>query len=188
MSAISKVIEVITDRGLRIIKLLRSGENDTINSYMLSSFGDDFNVPKGYKALYIRTQNSDEPVCIGFVNKVIADTLNSGDRQLFSTNSAGDTIAAFIKFLNDGIIHINGDADFAVGFNNLKSGFDEAISDLNGSIAELNKIINALNTWVPVVNDGGAALKALITANPPAVVVDSTASVDSSKKDNVKIE
>ncbi len=186
MIVISKVIESVIDEGLRVVKLLKFGETDNINTFQVGSFGDETNVPEGYDALYIKTSNSSEPVCVGFINKVVFDDLKPGEKQIFSTNEGGDTIKAFVKLLNDGIIHFNGDVDFIAGFNNLKSGFDTAIQDLNKTNAELNKIINALNTWVPIPNDGGAALKALATGI--VSVIDSTASIDSSKKDNLKTE
>ena len=57
MNIISKVVEVITENSIRFIKILRYGESDVVNTKMISSFGNDFNVPKNYKALYVKTSN-----------------------------------------------------------------------------------------------------------------------------------
>ncbi len=188
MNIISKVVEVITENSIRFIKILRFGKYDVVNTKMVSSFGNDFNVPKDYKVLYTKTSNSNEPICIGFINKVILDDLNAGENQYFSTNEAGDTIAAFVKLLNTGVIELNGNTDNLIGYAKSKIGFDTAIEDLNKTNAELNKLITALNSWVTVPQDGGAALKLLISANPPTNITDSTANIDESKKNNLKTE
>lgn len=171
MNIISKVIESIVDSGFRMVKLLRFGSDDNSNAFQISTFGDDFKVPEGYNALYIQTSNSSEPVCLGYINKVVFDNLNSGEKQIFSTNDKGDTLAAYIKLFNDGIIHFNGDADFIAGFNDLKSGFDTLKSDFNSFLTHMH----------PTAATGSPS-----PPSPPATP--STASIDASKKDNLKTE
>jgi len=164
---IAKILENIVGNGVRYLKGLRFGSIDSKKAIMLSSFGDDFNVPSGYKSLFINTSNSSSPVCIGFVNKVILDSLNSGDKQVFSTNEAGDTIAAYIKFINDGTMHFNGDADNIAGFAELKIGFDKLRTDFNTFLTHVH---------------GAAGTPPVPPATP------STANIDDCKKNNVKIE
>ena len=179
MSVVGKVIESIIDEGLRVIKLLKFGETDNINTFQVSSFGDETNVPEGYDALYIQTSNSSEPVCVGFINKIVFNDLNPGEKQIFSTNAGGDTVQAFVKLLNDGIIHFNGDTDFIAGFNDLKSGFDTLKTDFNNHITNWNAFANLYVA-------GGPSVQGL----PPSASASSasTASIDSSKKDNLKTE
>ncbi len=186
MGVIGEIIESIIDSGLRVVKILKLGEKDNSNSYQVSSFGEDSKAPEGYSCLYIKTSNSEEPVCVGYINKVVISALNAGEKQIFSTNEAGDAIAAYIRLLNDGKINFNGDADFIAGFNDLKVGFDESIFDLNKTITKLNRIIRDFANWVVIPNDGGAALKALVGAI--LEVDESVASIDDSKKDNLKTE
>lgn len=161
--------------------MLKFGSKDTVNTFMISPFGDDFNVPKGYDALYIKTSNSSEPVCVGFINKIISDDLASGEKIIFSTDESGDNLKAFIKLLNTGIIHFNGDGDFIAGFNDLKSGFDQLKSDVNNLVTGFNShthlTVASLGTPTPPV-----PVPPYIPASP------STASIDSSKKDNLKTE
>ena len=179
---VSKTIETFIEKSRRFIKLLRFGESDTMNVTMFSQFGDDFNVPKGYDTLYVKTSNSNDPVCIGFVNKVVFDSLNSGDKEIFSTNSDGDTIAAFIKLLNTGVIHINGDADNIAGYAKLKEGFDTLKQDFNNLVTAYNTHIHITTATV------GATPTPGVIAPTTSTGTSSSASIDSSKKENVKIE
>lgn len=188
MNVISKVLESVIENGTRIFKLLKYGDADTVNSYRVSDFGADSMAPAEYKALYLKTSNSEEPVCVGFINNLVIDELKYGEKQVFSTNEKGDSLSSYIRLNNDGTMHVNGDADNLVGFAKNKEGFDEGIVDINDTRAELNKITQALTAWVPAPMDGGAALKALFSANPSSVLTPSTTNIDDSKKDNLKCE
>lgn len=179
MGVISEVIESVIESGLRFVKLLRYGEKDNVNTVQMSSFGEDFNVPEKYEALYVKTSNSEDPVCIGFVSKVFIDTLNAGEKQIFSTNEVGDTLKAYIRFLNDGMMHFNGDADFIAGFNDLKSGFDQLVNDFNNHLTNWNAFA------ISYTPGGPSAVGTPPTANTSTT---SSASIDSSKKDNLKTE
>jgi len=164
---ISKVIENIIEKGARYLKVLRFGTKDTANAFLLNPFGEDCNIPNGYKSLFIKTSNKSEPICIGVINKNIIDSLDLGEKQVFSTNEAGDSISVYIKFANDGTMEINGNSDFVSGFNDLKTGFDQLRSDFNSFLTH----VHGASGTPPV---------------PPATP--STASIDDCKKDNIKIE
>ena len=106
MNAISKVIESVIET-VRIYKLLKYGDSDTINSYRIGAFGEDSVTPAEYKALYIKTSNSEEPVCVGFVNTLVLEDLNQGEKALFSTDETGENIVTKIVQRNTGDIEIN---------------------------------------------------------------------------------
>lgn len=195
MSVVSEIIESFIEEGKRFLKLLKFGSDDNINTFQVGNFGEDSNVPAGYVAIYLKTSNSEEPVCIGVINNIIISDLNPGDKQIFSTNEAGDAVAAFLKLLNTGDIEINsgsafvkvladgtqefnGNADFIAGFNELKAGFDELKSDFNTFV---NSVYNS--HVHPGVSSGGAS-----TGPTPASGSPSSASIDDSKKDNLKTE
>ena len=91
----------------------------------------------------------------------IDPSMDEGEKKIYS--QSGDTIQAFINLLNTGIIEINGNSDFAVAFNDLKTGFDQLRSDHNSHIH---------------TETGG------VTTVPTVL---STASVDNSKVDEVKL-
>lgn len=59
----------------------------------------------------------------------IEPSMDIGEKKLYSTSDG--SIQGFINILNDGIIEINGNNDFAVRFNALKTAFDQLKSDFN---------------------------------------------------------
>lgn len=66
---------------------------------------------------------------IGVFDRVPKVVLNEGERISYSSDSS--TIKAFIKYLKTGILHLNGDTDFAVRFNELETAFNELKSQYN---------------------------------------------------------
>jgi hypothetical protein len=231
MNVVTKTIENIIDNGKRLIKLLRYGDVDNINAYRVNHFGEESVIPQGYNAIYMQTSNSSEPVCIGFINKIIIDDLNVGDKQIYSTDEAGEAVMAFVKLMNDGTININandkakadfnengtinfnannaskvdlkesgdidvtadntvkfdastleflGNSDTAVGFTNLKAGFDTLVTEVTTFANVYNAHVhnvNALPSPVPI-----PTLTPLTPAVPP------TATIDACEKSNIKTE
>jgi hypothetical protein len=162
------------------------GENDRRKYYLVTDFGTDFNVPENVKALTGDSKNKDDKFVFGFLNTLKTDDLNPGEKIVFSTSEDGSEIKTFIKLLNTGVMDINGDADFLAGFTKLKEGFDQLVSDVNDAIGVLNSIVDAFAAWTPVPNDGGAALKSQVASITDAN--ETTASIDDSKKENLKCE
>lgn len=96
---------------------------------------------------------------------------------LFSFASTGRVPSGDgIEIYNDsGNVEIQGNSDFAVRFSALETAYNE----LNN---KYNDLISRLNAWVVAPGDGGAALKALLTAPP---VLTSTGDISGAKVDNV---
>jgi hypothetical protein len=176
MNKTGKIKSTDTKEIFRQFQVNCIGGNDTGKYYMLSVFGEDANIPVDTKALTTGSTNKDINFVVGVLNSLKDDNLNPGDKIIFSSSDDGSEIKSFVKLLNDGTIEMNGNADNIAGFTELKEGFDELVENVN-------EIIQALITWVPVANDGGAALKTLVTD-----ISLSTANIDDSKKDNLKIE
>jgi hypothetical protein len=63
----------------------------------------------------------------------IAPAMSEGEKRIYSLDSDG-IIQAFIKLLNSGIIHINGDNDFAVRWTALNTGLQNMLTALNADI------------------------------------------------------
>ncbi len=99
----------------------------------------------------------------------------SGEVRFYSRDDAGAQ-QAFLWIKKTGIIEINGDSDFAVAFNDLKSGFDTLKSDVNTFITT---IFN-LHTHV-------SAGPGVPTATPLPTGSASTASIDASKIPTIKV-
>ena len=101
---------------------------------------------------------------------------NSDGNAINSFDSSGLVIrertgSGYIRLDTSGNVEINGSADFAVAFNDLKTGFDQLRSDFN----------TFASTHVhPGVTSGGASTGA-------AVTTPSTASIDASKVSTVKL-
>lgn len=125
----------------------------------------------GVRGIRIRIGSLD--IIIGAFNYKVPLPDNPGDSKFYSTDSDGNEEAT-IKALADGTIEINGNADFAVAFNDLKAGFDALKADLN---TFLTTIYN-LHTHVSVTSLGTPTV-------PIPTGSSSSASIDASKVDEV---
>ena len=96
----------------------------------------------------------------------------SGEVRIYSRDDNG-ALQAYSLHKKDGVLELNGNADFAVAFNDLKAEFNKLNS-------EYNKLVSRMLAWTPVPTDGGTALKTAITV-PPSVAV------SGSNIDNVKV-
>lgn len=162
--------------GYKTLKINSLGENDNRNYYQLSVFGFDYKPPKNTRALTIMTENKDVKIAVGVLNKVFSE-LNEGESVIFSTSADGSELKTFMKFLNDGTAELNGNSDFMVGFNELKAGFDQLKTDLNN-------LITIFNTHIHTGVISGSSQSGTTSTTSTTT----TASVDGSKKDNLKIE
>jgi len=116
-------------------------------------------------------------VTIGGTNQNIEPDTARGERKIYSVSEDGAEIKAVAKFKNDGVLELNGATDSAVLFSELKTAYNE----LND---KYNKLITNLNAWVPVPNDGGTALKTLLTAAAP---LNSLGDIDPAESADVKL-
>ena len=89
----------------------------------------------------------------------------SGEVRLYSRDDTG-TLQAYSLHKKDGVLELNGNTDFAVAFNDLKSGFDQLKLDHNAFLLHVH----------------GAAGTPPV---PPAIP--STASIDAAKIATVKV-
>lgn len=199
MNTLGKTKDTNTEETYRQFIINCLGENDRRKYFLVTSFGEDFNVPEDTRALTSESNNKDDKFVLGFLNKVKIDALNPGDKAIFSTSEDGTTIESQIVLKNtgdieinngisgnanllikaDGTMEFNGNADFIAGFTKLKEGFDALKTDYNDLVSKWNTFANA---YVP----GGPSTQGL----PPTASAGSTstASIDDSKKDNLKIE
>lgn len=197
MNTLGKTKDTNTEEIYRQFIINCLGENDRRKYFLVTSFGEDFNVPEDTRALISESNNKDIKFVIGFLNKVKIDTLNYGDKVIFSTSEDGTEIESQIVLKNtgdieinngisgnatvlikaDGTMEFNGNADFITGFTKLKEGFDQLKADFNSLVSVYNSHVH------PGVTSGGAS-----TSATPSSGSSSSASIDDSKKDNLKIE
>lgn len=168
-----KTISTKLTNAVRFVKFLRMGDNDIQEVEQVAPYGVDSNPIKDMVALYAPTLQQGNAVVVGYINKnQIADV---GETRIFSTDSDGE-LKTYIHLLNDGVMEIGGDADFMVRFGPTKANIEELQNDINN----LKSIISA---WVPVPNDGGAALKAALSSWYGSALVEQ---IDNAKIDEIK--
>lgn len=123
-----EVKQNIDSSGDKLVLQVEVTDPDDVQSIQLMpQGGEDYNPPNDSQVLIL-------PVTDRFKVAIAADdgitsTMAPGERKMYST-SAG-AIAAFINLLDTGIIEINGNGEFAIGFNAMKTAFDEMVSDFN---------------------------------------------------------
>lgn len=173
MNLVKTISTEVNDLTERIVKFLRFGLNDVQTAAQAASYGVDSNPIKDMIAIYGSTSDKGKPVIIGYINKnQLADI---GESRIFSTDEDG-VLKTYIWLLNDGVMEVGGDTDFMVRFSKLKEAFDEMQSDVNS-------LKTAISGWVPVPNDGGAALKAALATWIGATLVKD---IDDARIDEIK--
>jgi len=131
-------------------------DRDIQSIELMTPPGDDSVPPEGAKVTILRVSENYK-IAIAQSDDITPE-MGEGEKKIYS--QAGGAQKAYTKWLDDGIIELNGNNDFAVRFNALKTGFDNLVSDHNTHTHPAN-------------------------GSPPSVL--STASIDSSKVDEVKI-
>lgn len=143
-----------------ITGIIESRLNERIQSILYGPSGDDSPPLSEDRVLLVSIDGEGKHVITGVICK--SQGAEPGEKKLYSRDSNGD-IQGYIYIKSDGIIEINGNADFAVAFNDLKSGFDTLVSNFNSHTH-------------PTAPSG--------PVSPPSIP--STASIDSSKVSEVK--
>lgn len=100
---------------------------------------------------------------------------NSGENAIFAVENG--QVGAVVSFLYGGEVVINRGTDFAVAYGKLENEFNE----LN---EKFNKLVNTMLSWVPVAQDGGAALKTVLTGAAP---LNSLANITTTKVEKVRL-
>lgn len=129
------------------------------------------NPPAGTKGVRIRIGSVD--IIIAAFNYKIPLPDNPGDTKLFSTDADGNEQATLI-LLDDGTIEINGNADNAVSFQDLKTAMDNFKASIDSATAGSITGHTHVETGATTAPGVGAA---------PPVTVD----ISASKVDGVKL-
>lgn len=105
----------------------------------------------------------------------IVPTMLEGEKKLFSRDASG-AIAAFINFLQNGNLQLNGEGDFAVRFTALETAFNE----LKG---KYNDLVTKHNTH----KHGGVTPGGGITAGPDLTGSSSAADIAPAKIEEIEV-
>lgn len=113
-------------------------------------------------------------ICVSIDDKVSKVSLNVGECIRYSTLLG--VIKAKITWKNDGTLEINGNTDFAVAFNNLKTAFDQLKSDHDALLNEYKLHVHA-----------GVTTGAGSTSAAGSSLLPSSADIDPAKVSTVKL-
>lgn len=161
------------DSPVRMIQCQLSEEDDTQTVELIRGHGID-ECPVSDFATAIILKIGNYSVCIGIDDAILSE-VDEGEKEIYSILPVTNTKAASILLKADGTIECNGNTDFAVAFNDLKTGFDQLKSDFNTFVTTIYNLHNH-----PTAPTGPVSV--------PSVTGSSTsASIDASKVDTVKL-
>lgn len=101
--------------------------DDVQTVQLFTESGNDTNPPDGSTVIIVQVGDAWK-IGLG-VNDGIDPEVDPGEKKLYS--SLDGIIKAFIYFMQDGTLQLNGDNDFAVRFNALEAAFNQFKSDYN---------------------------------------------------------
>ena len=182
MNQVGTYISSVIEKGFRRLKFRRFGRDDIMTAYLGTAFGEDY-VPVNAKIVQIATTNSSDNIVVCTVRKA-DDTLNKGEKVLYSTDENGN-IKTRIYLRNNGDIEVKGNnlviqdgSDFAVKYSALESEFNE----LKG---KFNDLVTKYNTFAAAYVPGGPATQGL----PPTMQqgIASEANITLTKIETIKV-
>lgn len=156
-----------------------NGKSDTRTAKQLAPFGIDSNPVKDVPYIYIKTELDGKEVIVGFIQKDLLAEV--GETRLFSTDANGN-LQTYIWLKNaNNEIHLGGDSNFAVKFNELKTEFNKLKTDFN-------TLVNLYNSHVhPVAGAVPAAPPTLPSTTPTASqATANTSNIDTAKNEKIK--
>lgn len=173
MFTLIETISNVIESGFRKIKIRRLGNGDIQTARQVTPFGIDSSPIKKMRAVYAETNKKGKPVIVGYLNKELLAA--EGETRIFSVDGDG-ALSIFVWLKSDGTIQLGGDADNLSRHSKLK----EVVDELQDDIATLKQ---NFTSWVPVPNDGGAALKTATATWAGTALVKN---IDDAKIDEIK--
>jgi hypothetical protein len=131
---------------VRLLQVEVTDADDVQTVEQIRGTGDDQN-PQDDTAVIIADLGPAWKIALGIDDGVEPTMAVQGERQIYSYDVLR-TIQAFIRLLVDGTIHINGDADFAVRFNELETAFNQLKTDHDDFADVMNNHIHATTATV----------------------------------------
>lgn len=180
MIGVSKVISTSLDAAKRlVVKILfqgklTNGQGDVRTPIEASSFGVDSNPTEGKIAIYAQSPQKGKYYIIGYLNTNRKALV--GETRLFSTNESGE-LQAYVWLRNNGqFLELNGDDNFAVKFNELKTEFNKLKTSYNNLVTVFNAHTH------PYVNGVSPA----VTSPSATPGTSNTSNIDLAKNDKIK--
>lgn len=140
------------DNDVLLLQCTLSSNEDVQTIEYVGQPGEDVNPLNGTAVMII-------PISESYKIAIAADdgivpSMSEGEKKIYSIS--GGTIAAFINFLESGVLELNGNSDFAVRFNALNTNIQSIITQINANLTLIATEIGGLGgsyTPVPVVED-----------------------------------
>lgn len=159
------------DNNVLLLQVQMTDPIDVQTVQLITQAGEDYNPPDGSKVIVIPIRKNWK---IGIaVDDLIEPSMDEGERKLYSSENGA--IKAFINLLVDGVMELNGNADFAVRFNKLEEGFNQFRDDFN----TFRQTIYALHTHPDPVSGN--------TGTPSLTGANTNASIADAKIDEIKV-
>lgn len=111
-----------------IVNCVSAYTSDVRTQKMISPSGDDSPPLDNAKLFEIPIEGSSKYLTIGVIEK--SQGAQQGEKKLYSRDVNG-TVKTTVYLKNDGTLELNGNTDFAVLFNALKTGFDLLVTNFN---------------------------------------------------------
>lgn len=182
---IGNIVRPDSDDGLDSIAQI-DYNGKTMNAVLVLPYGVSANAPRGANAVLLSNNGSTQDViAIPFYAENRFRDLKEWEVQIGNYK-----VKSSIHFKDDGTlvidspgnVEIQGNSDFAVAFNDLKSGFDQLVDDFNTHIHATTATVGATST------PGIVSTPSLVSPAPPVPPPDpSTASIDAAKIDNIRV-
>lgn len=158
------VLSRVKDAVAEFVKILRFGKKDIKRADAVLPAGVDSKPVKNDLAIHANTGNDESTVCLGYIRT--SNKTNKGETCIYATDQDGNNRVFELYIKNNGDIHLGGNNDFAVRFNELEEGFNQLRDEFDGHSHTYTPGSNAATTTI---------------GNPS-----STASISDAKIDNIR--
>ena len=111
-----------------IVNIVEARFKYNVSANLYGPSGDDSPALPDDRFALMKIDGAGNWIAVGVLVK--SQGADPGEKILFSRDSAG-AIKATVKMLKDGIIELNGNTDFAVAFDDLKTQFNELKTVVN---------------------------------------------------------
>jgi hypothetical protein len=170
---IGSIISSTISNGIRKLKLTVLGKNDVQEIEQIAPHGIDSCPPSDTRVLHVETLQRGACMVVGSIND--NQLAVEGEIRLYSTNADG-TLQTYVHLLEDGTIEVGGTVDNMVRYAPMADSVNEIKDDSNN-------LKDLISSWTPVPNDGGLALKTLLTSWAASLIVED---ISASKIDEIK--
>lgn len=175
---LGKVIQAFKEvRGASTVPVAK-GEpyaGEIITALRFSPPGEDGAPLPGDMGFFVRDNSLNGRVLVGVIDKNNEPQATAGERRLYARDQDGN-IVSFVWLKSDGTLELNGNADFAVRFNELKTAFDALKTSFNNLVTNYN-----LHAHTGVQTGAGTS------AGPNVPGFQTTADIDPAKVSEVKL-